>query len=263
MNSDDELSSYRFPISPAPSHIEQLILRGVVAREFGDPIDEGQTLLGNTSPSEGVWRRNDGCVLVRCNTTLHNISPAMIDWWFGWHLPSSARYQLWHPEAHLKARVREDRSQLSDDKARYIDNCSYVDEYIGNKRCKLRIRFVQPSSLGLQLDSKSSTAVCAITGDRGLGGDGGKLVHAVVSKPTLDKEGHEVSEMRSAFWLGDIRHSFPIVNRIAGQWLNSRTVRKLIVPDKFALALLRHCSEEMHHLNTFLPQLYADHHNDS
>ena len=178
----------------------------------------------------------------------------MIDWWFGWHLPESARYRLWHPVAHVRARVHEDRSQLADDRARYLGNISHVDEYIGGSLKRLAIAFHEPDSFGFDprtLDALGATAICARTSDRMLSSEGGRLVHLVV--PT-----DEGSVMRSAFWLGEIRNQLPLVGPAITRLVNRASIRARVIPDRFLLDLFQHCSEEMNHLASFLPQLYRD-----
>jgi len=63
--------------------------------------------------------------------------------------------------------------------------------------------------------------------------------------------------MRSRFWIGG-----PYISardeKLVGKVVASiaRRVRK--IPEQFARDLLTHCAEEMAHLATFLPKLYAD-----
>src|SRR5262245_48294581 len=88
--------------------------QGVLRAEF--PALDGiraMWLDGGEPYPDGVRRAADGKALITCTTELPEVTPAMVDWWFGWHLPYSERYKLWHPLAHLRAKVREDRSHLS------------------------------------------------------------------------------------------------------------------------------------------------------
>jgi hypothetical protein len=175
----------------------------------------------------------------------------MIDWWFGWHLPESARYQLWHPRAHLKATCKEDRTRLDDDRARYVGNVSYVDEYIGPTIQRLAIEFQPAASFGFaELDLQRATAICARTVDRVRASEGGALVHLVL--PTAHG-----SEMRSAFWLGTIRNRLPMIGGLVTRLVNRPGFRRRVVTDSFLLDLFQHCAEEMNHLAKFLPALYA------
>lgn len=246
-----DLHSYRLSLAPMPGAAERVHARGVLREEFPGSDDARAMMYGRRAEfPDGVRRAQDGRALVVCTTQLPGVTPAMIDWWFGWHLPQSARYQLWHPQAHLKAVVREDRSQLSDDRARYIGNVSNVDEYIGKTIHKLSIAFHPPQSFGLPAQPvHESTAICARTSDRVRKSEGGRLVHLV----TATANG---SEMRSVFWLGEIKSQLPVVGAWIDRLANRAAVRRALIADQFLLDLFQHCSEEMNHLAKFLPSLY-------
>jgi hypothetical protein len=250
----EDLSPYQLLIEPAAGPIRAAVAAGVRPGALL-PLSEAASVLCGLLPwPDQVVRAPDGRVLVTCTTELPGVTPAMIDWWFGWHLPSSARYRLWHPKAHVAARVREDRTHLPDDRPRYIGNVSYVDEYIGASLKKLAIEFVPPAEFGVASSlPPGATAVCARTSDRLMGGEGGRLIHLV--RPT-----ESGAQMRSAFWLGQIEHQWPLMDRLMGGMLNTRRMRQLLVPDQMALDLLLHCGEEMQHLGKFLPRLFHDQH---
>lgn len=251
-NVDAALDAYRLPLQPASPRVLQAVASGVVPGEVGAGRDEAVRWLAADRPcADGVVRASDGRVRVTCCTDLPGVTPAMIDWWFGWHLPSSDRYRLWHPAAHVKAVVREDRSARVQGCERYIGNESYVDEYIGRSLKRLTIAFVEPSTFGFAVGASDAVTICATTSDRLLRGQGGSLVHHVVSTPGG-------AQMRSGFWLGEIRHQIPLIDRSLGGLLNTRLMRQVIVPDRMALDLLQHCGEEMSHLARFLPRLYGD-----
>jgi DAPG hydrolase PhiG domain len=248
------LQAYQLPLQPAPPRILDACRRGVQS----GPVpawQQARQVLGGVHPCPDEVRRNaQGLVLVTCATDLPGVTPDMVDWWFGWHLPESQRYRLWHPTAHVAAKVKEDRSHLSDDRARYIGNESHVDEYIGRSLKKLTIAFRSPTEFGFDvLPGAQATTICATTADRVMGGRGGYLCHHVVR---TDKG----SQMRSGFWLGEIEHKVPLMQAVLGPVLNSKGLRRLIVPDQMALDLLQHCGEEMNHLARFLPALFADQH---
>ncbi|MDO5654142.1 MAG: hypothetical protein Q4G39_08575, partial [Brachymonas sp.] len=199
-----------------------------------------------------VTRAENGLAMVACTTDMPDVTPQMIDWWFGWHLPESERYRLWHPLAHVRARVKDDRSKLPGDREKYVGNVSSVDEYIGEKLMRLDIAFFDPKEIGLaHVYEKGATAICARTSDRALNGDGGHLIHLVRRTDTG-------SEMRSVFWLGELNLKWPIIGRLIKPVLNTPTVRRVLVTNKMAEDLLRHCAEEMNHLPRFLPALYAE-----
>jgi hypothetical protein len=236
-----------------PEAAKRVHARGVLQAEFPGP-DQARSMMFEQRDAfpDGMRRARDGRALIVCTTELPGVRPAMIDWWFGWHLPDSARYQLWHPQAHLKAVVKEDRSYLSDDRARYIGNTSHVDEYIGKAVHRLSIAFHPPESFGLTTQPvREGTAICARTTDRVRKSEGGCLVHLISATANGSK-------MRSVFWLGEIKNLLPIVGPFITGLVNRAAVRRSLLPDQFLLDLFQHCSEEMNHLAKFLPNLYRD-----
>ena len=248
-----DLTPYQLPLKPMPDAARRAHARGVVREAFPSIEDAPAFLLERRDEfADGVRRAADGTALVLCTTALPGVTPAMIDWWFGWHLPDSERYKLWHPEAHLRCRVKEDRSALADDRARYVGNVSYVDEYIGTSLERLAIAFHDPADFGFHdLDARGATAICARTSDRVLVSEGGALVHLVL--PT-----EEGAVMHSAFWLGRIRNRLPVVGGVVSRVVNRRALRERVISDRFLLALFQHCAEEMNHLGKFLPRAYED-----
>jgi DAPG hydrolase PhiG domain len=247
-----ELTRYRLPIAEMPAAARAAHARGVVRGEIAGIERAAVTL--QAEYQDGVRRAPDGTALVLCTTQMPGVTPAMIDWWFGWHLPETARYKLWHPNAHLKAVAKEDRSALADDRARYVGNASHVDEYIGRAISRLSIEFQPAASFGFtNLDRLGATAICARTVDRRTASEGGSLVHLVL--PTA-----RGCEMRSAFFLGRIASRIPLLSPLVNLVANTPLVRRLAITDRFLLDLFQHCSEEMNHLAKFLPALYADTH---
>lgn len=251
------LDQYRIPLAPAPARIQALLRTGVQKQNFPAIDNVVSVLDGKEPPVEGVWRANDGKVLIVCNTDLPGVTPAMIDWWFGWHLPCSERYRLWHPVAHVSAVVRQDRSSWPDIRSRYIGNESDVDEYIGNKLKRLTIAFLPPEQFGFtDLDARGATAICGVTRERMLRADGGHLCHLILPTSTG-------SQMRSGFWLGEIHHHWGFVHGLFRGLINSSVARKMAITDQMCIDLLQHCNEEMVHLGKFLPKLYANVQQDS
>ena len=246
------LDAFRLPLAPAPKSIQLLVDQGVDHDNYPENDKVRAVLDADKAHPSGVWRARDGRVLIVCNTTLANCSPEMLDWWFGWHLPSSERYRLWHPSAHIRCKVMEDRSGLGDHRSQYINNQSYVDEYLGNKLKRLTIEFIEPSQFGFDdLAQRKATAICSYTHDRVLHSKGGHACHLVLPS-------HQGCEMRSGFWLGRIEHHFKPLHVTMKRLYNSKLFRSKIISDQMALSLLTHCAEEMNHLAKILPGLYRE-----
>jgi ribonuclease Z len=182
----------------------------------------------------GIARTPTGALSVAVLTQWPGTTPEMIDWWFGWHIASTERYKLWHPQAHYFSQPRYDLSDVEGltDRQRYVGNTSWVDEYISFIPSRLAITFHEPSDIGLDpvaLDAAGyGTVVCARVTDSDHGHELSRLVHAV--RRTADG-----CEMRSRFVFGPE------------------------VPEVIGPLMLDHCWTEMTHLASFLPRLYARH----
>jgi hypothetical protein len=207
----------------------------------------------------GFARLSSGELFVAVRTPMPGVTGDMIDWWFGWHSDENQRYKLWHPNAHMKAVMEQptaDSPELGD-RDRYLDNVSYVDEYVGSSIQKLAIQFKSPVEFFLDESGFDAagvqTAICANVGLAGLPLNFGKLVHLVRSTG-------DGCEMRSRFWLGKLslrdRQQSSFINRIIG----NRLISKLAVGRRLGHDLLVHCAMEMTHLASFLPELYSDYH---
>ena len=197
----------------------------------------------------GYCMGKDGSAFVNVLTDMPGVTPAMWDWWFGWHGDDISRYQLWHPRDHIDVHWADKEKG----KVEYIGRTSVVKEYIGKKAETIAISFFQPSSIGLpdfDGDPSSSLFVFIKAGPKsGPPIHFSRLIHQI--RPT-----ETGSEMRSRFWLAG-----PYITAVDGHPVGKiaaffgRRLRK--TPEQFARDLLTHCAEEMAHMATFLPQLYA------
>ncbi|MFV8753157.1 DAPG hydrolase family protein [Nannocystaceae bacterium ST9] len=237
------------------SEVRHALARGPVAEPLVPGLERALVELASDSPSsfeDGFTLTQAGAMHLAIRTPMPRVSPAMIDWWFGWHGDRAERYKLWHPHAHVHAQWLVTPPAGTRGRARYLGHTSIVDEYVGSGLGRYSVRFVAPAELGLhdpRIDSGEATAICARVGLAELPIDAGWLVHHVRSTG-------EGSEMRSRFWIG-------------GPWAGSRersVVGRLVLPaarrlarasESDARALLVHCAEEMAHLASFLPELWA------
>jgi hypothetical protein len=237
-------------MAPLAPHVVEALNIGAQPAALFDSLDALDRLHeGGYRPVENGYAVSPMRVAVL--TQMPRVTAAMWDWWFGWHGSDTRRYKLWHPRAHLYAEWADGPEEgLSG----YLGRTSYVDEYIGPAYTKAAIRFVAPSSLGLDegaLAAAAETAVCARVGPSQFPAEIGYLAHHV--RPTGDGV-----EMRSRFWMGGrhvaVRTGAGPLDRVGGAV--ARRAFPFAAPD--AAALLVHCAQEMAHLASFLPELHAE-----
>jgi hypothetical protein len=249
---------FRWEMDPLPEPVEDALRSGESpAREVLQRAEAAQLLEPGYLPLETGWARlADGRIHVATLTRFPGASGAMIDWWFGWHGQETERYKLWHPQAHLYSQMRPPRSAAPDlsDRERYLGNTSYVDEYVGPEIQRLAISFREPNRFGLDESAFEragvQTAVCARVGFTDRPVDAGYLIHLI-------RETADGCEMRSRFWLGEAHmRGLPEGNPL-DRLLGTRAMRSLLLPKRLGRDLLIHCAEEMNHLASFLPELYA------
>lgn len=247
-------------MAPLVEHARRAVAVGPVASPLFLALSEANSLLtaGQLELENGYGAHDDGSIFIAIRTEMPDVTPAMIDWWFGWHGSEAARYKLWHPRAHLcaawDAAPRATGSDTATGRARYVGRTSFVDEYVGSALTHATISFVAPATLGLDeaqlADDERATAVCARIGLASTPIEAGTLVHHV-------RRVAGGSEMRSRFWIGG---RFGGVNGAgkAGR-IAARVVGAFKRPSlDLARDLLVHCSQEMSHLATFLPALHRD-----
>jgi hypothetical protein len=242
-------------LAPLPEHARRALDRGPVAEALLPPVEKAaENLFGTAAMLEdGFALTADGAMHVAVRTDMPGVTPAMIDWWFGWHSDGAERYKLWHPHAHVHAAWLSPPQAGTRGRGRYVGQTSVVDEYIGSNLIRASIGFVDPNSLGFKDpsldDDRTATIVCARTGLGDYPIDVGYLAHHVRQTATG-------SEMRSRFWIGG-----PYAAGRTGLLgaVMARVARLVIRPTEAdARALLVHCAEEMQHLASFLPALHAE-----
>ena len=250
-----DLADFQRPMQPIPDRVQKALDRGARDMDtsyFDDPNQLLDTRGGGDGLVDDVVRLPNGQLVVACLTEMPGVSSQMWDWWFAWHGYTSERYRLWHPKDHFESSMAEDRRHLPTHRERWVGNISFVDENIGNVLQCLAIRFVEPSSVGLdqaRLD-EIGVAICARTALRKERLAAGYLIHLV--EDTADG-----SRMHSRFLLGDAESEIPVIGPLLTRIVNRPKVRRQRLPDKVGLALLLHCTQEMNHLASILPELYA------
>jgi len=241
-------------LAPLAPHVCAALDRGGVPAILLPDIDQAASNLFGADPvlEDGFVLTGDGGMRVSVRTAMPGVTPAMVDWWFGWHGDAAAKYKLWHPQAHVHVGWRETPPPRVSGRALYVGQTSIVDEYIGSDLVRGAIRFVPPTPLGFTdnslEDDRPDTTVCARIGLGDAPIDIGYLAHHVRAVPGG-------SEMRSRFWMGG-RH---VAGRnLIGGMAASVARRVLSVTESDARALMVHCAQEMPHLAKFLPELVGE-----
>lgn len=244
-------------VDPPQPHVPEAIARGPVPTAqvpARSTLGAQLTAPGYAPIETGYGRTSRGEIWVACLTHMPRVAPEMWDWWFGWHSKESARYKLWHPDAHAYSALRRDRTETPGltDRERYRGNVSYVDEVIGGKLDQLAIGFVPPARFGIDESKIDGTIISGTVGSAYLPVNVGLVSHAVRRTP-------DGAEMRSRFYL-----NVPGIRSVDPAAVSCAITRGLVPPSnaifplQFGAALLRHCGEEMNHLAQFLPELYAE-----
>ncbi|HEY4311001.1 MAG TPA: hypothetical protein VGN12_16235 [Pirellulales bacterium] len=238
-----------------PAHAHEAIAHGPVAEPLLPPLGEAGRALESPERvlENGYCLATGGALHIAIHTIMPGVVPAMVDWWFGWHSDEPQRYKLWHPRAHVHAEWATPVVPGTTGRERYVGQTSCVDEYVGSTLGRYYIRFLPPCELGLDerllTDATRATAVCARVGFANMPFDFGYLLHYVSA---LDGG----AEMRSRFWIGG-EHASARRGGIVGDMAASAAGWLMRPGAAEAAALLVHCSQEMSHLATFLPSLYA------
>jgi hypothetical protein len=247
---------FRTDALPMQPHVAPALLEGMAPSEYGFDIDDAARLMSKPGyrKLETGWTTLDNEVVqVACLTDMPGVTAQMWDWWFAWHSCESARYKLWHPDAHQYSAVGElrqqDRSLI--DRQRYIGNVSYVDEYVGGHMTALAIRFFDPIRLGFE-ERPGETVIAARVGASTAPVAFGWIVHQVRATDSG-------AEMRSRFFLNHVAHLDLPDDSVARAPIGRKPAGP---PDMAALgvALLSHCAVEMNHLASFLPALHEEFH---
>ena len=240
-------------LAPLAPHVCAALDRGGVPDLLLPDIDQAaQNLFGDAPVLEdGFVLTKDGGMRVSVRTDMPGVTPAMVDWWFGWHGDAPAKYKLWHPQAHVHVGWRDPPPSGASGRALYVGQTSLVDEYIASDLIRGSIHFVPPASFGFTDprldDDRQATIVCARIGLGDAPIDVGYLAHHVRAVPGG-------SEMRSRFWMGG-KHVGG--RNLIGGLAAGLAKRVLRLTEGDARALLVHCAQEMPHLAAFLPELYA------
>ena len=242
---------WRPQMAPLGLHARLALDEGPLAEPLLPPLSRAGEMFAGDGVENGFVLTADGGMRLAIRTEMPGVTPAMIDWWFGWHSDSPERYKLWHPNAHVHASWQKAPPAGTRGRRRYVNHTSVVDEFIGSGLLRLAISFVDPAALSLNdpslQDDTKATAICAHSTLAGLPLKAGYLVHLV-------QAASGGSVMRSRFWIGGENVSARNVFAAPLVPIARREVRPT---EADARALIVHCAQEMAHLASFLPEAYT------
>lgn len=242
-------------VTPAPARVHDALAAGPVWWRRIPPLRRLAGDLhtpGYREVETGYGQLPTGEVWVACLTDMPGVAPEMWDWWFAWHSRESARYKLWHPDAHAYAGLRSLRPESAPLRDQYVGNTSYVDEYIGEHVDQLAITFRPPQKYRIDESRFDGIVICGTVGTALAPVDVGLVFHQIRATPGG-------AEMRSRFYLNVLgARPYDAAGTACALRRGLRLPRSPFFDRTFGRALLRHCGEEMHHLAGFLPALYAE-----
>ena len=198
----------------------------------------------------GVQRLSDGTFMVSSLVNFPNASAQMYKWWFTDYLQTTEQYQRWEPSAHTWMDWQHKKA------GEIVGAHHLVHELLGGQMIKLRIQFVEPGQvLGFDPSNQNTQAICAVAGELESSMNIAQMCHVARNKPWG-------VEVRSRFWMGVVadREAGTIKSAALNLAANNPISRRLAVSESDALALQRHCIEEMSTLSSYLPEIYAQAH---
>jgi len=202
---------------------------------------------GYVALETGVERLSDGTFMVTSLVNFPNATADMYKWWFTDYLQTSEQYQKWEPTAHKW--MDWDHKKPGE----IVGAHHLVHELIGGQMVKLRIQFVEPTHiLGFDPSNKDTQAICAVVGELESSLNIARMCHVARNKPWG-------VELRSRFWMGVVedREAGFVKAAAINILANNPITRRIGVGEAEALALQKHCIEEMSTLSSFLPKIYA------
>ena len=226
-----------------------LILIVVSAIQFTLPSRES-TFQDFNNPNyvefeSGIRRLRDGTVEVASLVNMPGVTSDMFRRWFSDYLQTTEQYKMWHPKDH----VWMDWEHKTP--GEIIGSHHLVHEYIGGEMKKLRIQFTWPQEiLGYDPSNENTVALCARVGELESSMNIAEMCHVARDMPWG-------AEIRSRFWLGVVsdREAGDLQNFLLSLIANNPISRHLVVSEAEALALHKHCIEEMSYLADLLPAI--------
>lgn len=194
----------------------------------------------------GYCVASNGTGYVANSTYMKDVTPEMIDWWFGWHpVGSDLRYKIWDRDDHYYARA--DKSEyVKDPKVPCSEKTWGVNhsilEDIGMGPDPLTLCFKKPSDLGYDM-SKIGTKGCAAM----VCAVGEGKAPAFMTHKCRKVDGGVMFESR--FWMGYGLVEGKVVKLIPDG---------VAIPDIMPKMLFGHNIKEFANLAAILPKVYAE-----
>ena len=214
---------------------------------------------GYHAVENGFCELPDGSAYVASRVPFPRATGEMYAWWFWWHSVEPARYTLWYPYNHIRARPLN-REVLTTPglrhEERYVGNTHHVDEYIGSELVRIAIRFVDPAELGFDTRRFAEAGIvghaCARVSLRDLPLEIVTMVH--LARATADG-----IEQRSRYWIGHDAKLRLFGTKLSVDKLGAALgTKRRMAGVRVAYEQLLHDQIEFTHLATFLPDIWSE-----
>lgn len=197
----------------------------------------------NLQRQVGYEKFPDGSYLVSMVCSMKNITIDMINWWFWWHPQEDIRYQAWYPGDHLSISFsKNDKDYFNKGKLpQFQENTQYPVEKIGKSKIPLSIEFVKPEKFGFSKSIMRENDIPLILCGH-VGVNKGCIKHTEMAH--IFKSTEDGLLLISRFWIG--------------KTLKNKMLRKIVLTDKTAMDMAKHCCIEYRNLVEILPDLYKE-----
>lgn len=189
----------------------------------------------------GYTKMEEDYYLVSMYTPMPNVTAEMVNWWFWWHAQGSARYRAWYPKEHISISYSKKDREYFNQKTmpEFKANTQYPVERVGKLVAPLSIDFVDPMDFGFDKNAieknNIETIVCGhVSAFKGLIPNT-EMAHIFVK---ADKGLLLVSR----FWLG--------------KNVTNKFLKKLLVTEKQAEEMAKHCCIEYRNFNKRISIMY-------
>jgi hypothetical protein len=212
---------------------------------------------GNLEVETGWGMFENGAGYVAARHVMPDVTPEMVDWWFGWHALEPLRYRIWYPPCHLGIGIEDyardkilDPAVPAQDKFRHVIH--HVTENVGMGTEHIDIHFLTPEDMGFDMTRWKAPNVATFVGGFGFstledGPPGLPPAPAIMCHVIRELDGGV--EWRTRFWYGyTIMNGRPVCMLPPG-------VR---IPEEVPYGLANHNIREYGRLKALLPLVYSE-----